>query len=64
MFRTLRNCTALFLLSLLLVGAGTQQNDGIPWWVWLIGISVVLLLVFIVVVALAWRDTGRPRDGR
>jgi len=31
MFRMLRNWMAIFVLSLLLVGAQAQQNDGLPW---------------------------------
>lgn len=63
MYRTLRNWMAIFVFSLLLVGAQAQQTDGIPWWVWLVGIAVLLLLAFIVIVALAWRDSrGRGSD--
>lgn len=59
MSRTLRNWMALSLLGLMLMGASAQQGLEVPWWVWLVVISVVLLLVFVIVIALAWRDTGR-----
>ncbi len=62
MVRTLRNWMAIFVLSLLLVGAKAQQSDGLPWWVWLVAVSVVLLLVFVFVIALAWGDSGRRGD--
>lgn len=62
MFRTLRNWMALFLSGLMLMGASAQQAPEVPWWVWLVVISVVLLLVFVIVIALAWRDTGRRGD--
>ena len=58
MFRLLRNWMAIFVLSLLLVGAQAQQNDGLPWWVWLVGIAAVLLIAFIIVVALAWSSAS------
>jgi hypothetical protein len=64
MYRTLRNWMVIFVLSLLLVGASTQQNDGPPWWIWLVAIGAVLLLVFIAIIALAWRDTGRRRGDK
>jgi len=58
MFRMLRNWMAIFVLSLLLVGAQAQQNDGLPCWVWLVGIAAVLLIAFIIVVALAWSSAS------
>lgn len=60
MFLSLTYWIGLPVASLLLLGAGMQQTDGTPWWYWLVGLSAVLLLLFIVVVALAWNDANKP----
>jgi hypothetical protein len=54
--------TSALVASVLAVGANLQQTSGWPWWVWLVGLSVLLLFLFITILALAWRDTKRP-DG-
>lgn len=59
MFLALTYWIGIPIASLLLLGAGAQQADGLPWWYWLLGLSVVLLLLFIVVVAFAWNDANK-----
>ena len=59
MFLALTYWIGIPVASLLLPGAGAQQTDGLPWWYWLVGLSVVVLLLFIVVVALAWNDANK-----
>lgn len=60
MFLPLTYWIGIPVASLLLLGARAQQTDGVPWWYWLVGLSVLLLVLFIVVVALAWNDGNKP----
>lgn len=53
-------------LSLVSVAASPQQAGEsltIPWWVWLVVISVFLLIAFVVVVSLDWGEAkGRGAE--
>ena len=52
----------LFLPALpLILSAPAQQNflTELPWWIWLVVISVLLLLLFILIVALDWNSGGQ-----
>lgn len=56
--------SGLALLSLVVVprtvmAAPLQagQSLEIPWWVWLVVISLFLLISFIVFISLSWRDS-------
>lgn len=62
MFLALYNWIGAPVANLLLLGTSAQQANGYPWWYWLVGLSVLLLLLFVIVVALAWKDANRP-DG-
>ena len=49
------------LWSVVLLTAATPQQtilEDIPWWVWLIVISVILLIMFGLVLAVDLRSTG------
>lgn len=58
-----RIAKALILLavvsSAMLMGAVPLQEStlpSVPWWVWLLGFSVGLLLLFIMVIRLDWNS--------
>lgn len=58
-----RKATALILLavmsSALLMGSAPMQESvfsNVPWWVWLAGFAVGLLLLFIIVIRLDWNS--------
>ncbi|HSM58761.1 MAG TPA: hypothetical protein VK879_21580 [Candidatus Sulfomarinibacteraceae bacterium] len=55
---------ALSLASLAAVPAQLGQALGIPWWVWLVVISVLLLLAFAIILFFDWGDAaGREQNG-
>jgi hypothetical protein len=60
MFLNLPTGIGTLVARLLFLGASLQQAGNIPWWWYLVGLSVLLLLLFVIVVALAWRDANRP----
>lgn len=63
MIRHLRNWTGSLLLGLMLMGAGAQQETGVAWYWWLVGIATFLLLFFIIAVAFAW-NSGDNTDNK
>lgn len=63
MLVNLPHSLSLMVAGLLLLGANLQQTGGLPWWYWLVGLAVLLLLLFVVILALAWKDTNRPDGG-
>ena len=51
--------------SLFLLGATPLQSVSladIPWWVWILGTAVVLLLLFLVVMRLDWNAAAARKD--
>jgi heme/copper-type cytochrome/quinol oxidase subunit 2 len=66
MYRRYFSLLLLIILNLLSVAAAPQQAEGsleIPWWVWLIVISVFLLIAFVVFISLDWREAnGRDEN--
>lgn len=58
----LPNGIGALVASVLFLGANLQQTGGVPWWYWLVGLAALLLILFVTILALAWRDTKRP-DG-
>lgn len=51
------------LLSLTQVAAAYQEESfAIPWWGWLVAITVLLLLAFIVILAFDFRDAPASRE--
>lgn len=54
----------LSLPALPLWASVPSQQDfftGLPWWIWFLGIAILLLLLFILIVALDW-SSGGPVD--
>lgn len=50
---------SLMVLPRIAMAAPLQAGESleIPWWVWLVAISVFLLITFIVFISLSWRDS-------
>lgn len=55
--RTLLIATLLFIPRMALAAPLQAAPDlAIPWWVWLVVITVFLIVTFIIFIWLAWRD--------
>ena len=60
MTRLYAKLVGLLLLAIPLLAAAPYQENplaNLPWWVWLVVVSVLLLLLFVVIVAFDWNSS-------
>jgi|GEM_PF-3432495 len=60
MTRSFAKLVGLFLLVLPLLAAVPSQEGPLatlPWWVWLVAVTVLLLLFFIIIIAFDWSSS-------
>ncbi|MFW5940903.1 MAG: hypothetical protein ACOCXI_03805 [Chloroflexota bacterium] len=52
------------LVALAAVPAQVSEIFGLPWWVWLVVISVLLLLAFAIILSLDWSSAGSREQNK
>ena len=64
MVRKLTHWSVLLLTAFLLMASAPAQESTltIPWWGWMLAITIVLLGTFLFILAFDWRDSDGQHD--